>query len=80
MFKIGDYVVYNRDVCKIDGIREKQFMNKDYYVMRPIDDDTLKLDVPIDISDEYLRSVISKEEALALIAKIPSIKVVVSMD
>lgn len=80
MFKIGDYVVYKRDVCKIDEIREKQFMNKDYYVMRPIDDATLKLDVPIDSSDEYLRSVISKEEALLLIAKIPSIKTVVSMD
>lgn len=80
MFKIGDYVVYKRDVCKIVEIREKKFMNKDYYVMRPIDDATLKLDVPIDISDKYLRKVISKEEALALIDKIPSIKVVMSME
>lgn len=80
MFKIGDYVVYKRDVCRIDDIREKHFMDKDYYVMRPIDDTTLKLDVPVDISDKYLRSVISKEEALELIAKIPYIKTIDSMD
>ena len=45
LYKIGDYVVYKRDVCKIIAIKEKQFMNMDYYVLVPISDETLKIDV-----------------------------------
>lgn len=68
MYKIGDYVVYKRDVCIIKAIKENHFMNRDYYVMYPVDDKTLTIDVPTD--NPNLRSVISKDKALELIDKI----------
>ena len=42
MFKINDYVVYKRNVCQIIGIKDEK-----YYTLRLIDDNTLKLSVPI---------------------------------
>lgn len=78
MFKVGDYVVYKRDVCRIYNI--KTFNNKDYYVMHPIDDDTLTINVPTDNPFGHLRTVLSKEEATSLIDKINDIKVIETMD
>lgn len=78
MFKIGDFVVYKRDVCVIKDISEKHYQDIDYYLLNPIDDSSLKLYVPINNND--LRKVISKEEALELIDKIPSIEVISSQD
>lgn len=31
MYKVGDYVIYNHDVCKIIGLNS--FRNRDYYVL-----------------------------------------------
>ncbi len=71
MFKVGDYVVYKRDVCRIVSI--KTFHEQLYYVMHPMDDDTLTISVPADNESCHLRSVISKVEAENLIQKIHSI-------
>ncbi len=78
MYKSGDVVIYRRDVCKIKEVKEKHFFNKDYYVMNPIDDDTLIIDVPVDTS--YLRDVITRSEAEDLIAKIPFIDIIEATD
>ncbi len=78
MFKVGDYVVYKRDVCQIHDM--KTFNNKDYYVMHPIDDDTLTINVPIDNPFGHLRATLSKEEATSLIDKMGDIKVIETMD
>lgn len=71
MFKVGDYVVYNNSVCKIIEIRKKRYNNLDYYFMRSIDDNSLKIEIPI--NNKLIRKVITKEQALELINKIPSI-------
>lgn len=78
MFEVGDYVVYKRDVCKICG--EKVLNDRKYYVMHPIDDETLTINVPIDNSFGHLRPTLSKEEAENLIGKMPEIPVIETMD
>lgn len=69
MFKIGEYLVYKKDVCKVKDVKEKE--GKEYYQLTPIDDDSLKIEVPTD--NENLRNVISKSDMENLINKIPTI-------
>jgi len=78
VFKVGDYVVYKRDVCKIGSI--KVFNDKEYYVMHPIDDETLTINVPVDNNLGFLRPILSKKEAEDLISKIASISALETMD
>ena len=47
MYKVGDYIVYKRDVCKVKEIKEKYYNNTDYYVLNPISDLSLKINVPV---------------------------------
>ena len=74
MYHKGDYVVYKRDVCKVNGITEKKFNNMDYYSLSPVLDETLKIDVPVDNKLGLMRNLITKEELDNIIKKIPSIK------
>ena len=79
MYKSGDVVVYGRDVYRIKDVKDNYLFNKNYYIMNPIDDDSLVTSVPVDTTS-YLRDVITKEEAEDLIAKIPSIEIVQASD
>ncbi|MGN1341950.1 MAG: hypothetical protein ACI4VL_01805 [Bacilli bacterium] len=74
MYKIGDFVVYKRDVCEVVDYIKKHINNKDYYKLVPVYDNTLKIDVPVDSS--FLRNVLSKEEVEDIINNIPNIKVI----
>lgn len=76
MFKVGEYVVYKKEVCKIIEIRKSHLNNDDYYIMVPLNDSSLKIDVPTANRCNYLRKTISKEEVLALIKKIPNIETI----
>ncbi len=76
MKKIGDYVIYRKEVCKVVNIKEKHFQNKDYYVLVPIDDESLRIDVPIENKNGWLRELISKDEAENIIKKIPKIDMI----
>ena len=73
MYKKDDFVVYKHDVCKIKDIKENRLMGNTYYVMTPIDDNTLIIDIPTDNRMGFLRDIISPEEAEKLIEKIPEI-------
>ena len=75
MYKSGDVVVYGRDVYRIKDVKDNYLFNKNYYIMNPIDDDSLVTSVPVDTTS-YLRDVITKEEAEELIAKIPFIETI----
>lgn len=68
MYKKGDYVVYKKDVCKIKEIDD------DKYVLSPIDDDTLKITLPI--SNNLLRNLINKKDCEKLIKSIPNIDII----
>lgn len=74
MFNIGNYVVYKKDVCKIKNIKEKHFLDKDYYILSPIKDESLTIEVPTDNKSGLLRNIISKDEVERLINIMPDIK------
>ena len=72
MFKVGDYVVYKKDVCKIIRMKEKDAAK--FYVLNPIDDDSLT--ITVDCNNEYLRNIISHQEAEEIILSIPNIDII----
>lgn len=72
MLKINDYVVYKHDVCKVISIKKNN--NKDYYVLVPISDSTLKISIPCD-NTSLIRELINKDYANHLIDNIPSIDI-----
>ncbi len=73
MYKVNDFVVYKRDVCKIINI--KKVNEKDYYVLVPVNDETLTIDVPVNgISN--VKSIISASEVDEIIKKIPKIEII----
>ena len=72
MYKKDEYVVYRHNVCKIKDI--KKHSGKLYYVMAPIDDESLIINIPIENKIDFLRDIISTNDAKELIKKIPKIK------
>ena len=72
MFNINDYVIYNHDVCKINGFTS--FRDREYYVLNSLSDSSLKINVPVD--NKNIRGLITKEKIYDLINEIPSIQVV----
>lgn len=72
MFNIGDFILYNYNVCKIKSIQS--IHEHDYYVLNPVDDESLVVKVPLDSADKLLRHVMNKEESLSLIKRMPSIE------
>ena len=76
MFNVGDYVVYKRDVCRIKEIKKSHFNNQDYYVLIPIDDETLKIDVPTDNRCGFLRAITSKDKVTNIIESMINIPII----
>lgn len=74
MFNIDDFVVYKKDVCKVTDYKEKHIKEIDYYELVPILDNSLKIVVPV--NSNFLRKVLSSEEAEAIIDNISSIDVI----
>lgn len=72
MFEIKSYVVYKNDICYIDDIKE--YGNKKYYVLVPINDKSLKINLPVD--NENIRKVMSKDMALKVIDMIKDVPIV----
>lgn len=74
MFNIGDYVVYKRNVCKIKEIKKNFIKNTDYYILVPIDDESLTISIPIG-NEKIARKLITKKELDNIISLIPNIDV-----
>ena len=74
MYKENEFVVYKRDVCKIKGTKISDFNGKEYFILKPIDDESLTIQVPVENSFNLLRKVITKKEIEEFISKIASIK------
>ena len=74
MYKIGDYVVYKRDVCIVKEIKEKYYNDMDYYVLTPISDLSLKINVPV--NSNLLRNLLCLEDVNKIIKSIPNIETI----
>lgn len=76
MYKINDYLIYGKDVCQVKDIEIKKYNNQDYYLLVPIKDSTLKLEVPVEDKQNKIRDLIKKEDLKRLIEKIPDIETI----
>ena len=74
MYKINDFIIYKREVCKILDVLPNYFKDKDYYLLSPLSDDTLTIKVPV--NNKEIRSLISKKEVEKIIKEIPNIDIV----
>lgn len=74
MFKEGSYVVYKQNVCKIKEIKHSTLRDKDYYVLVPVSDESLIIDLPVD--NNNLRNLITREELDNFIKTIKDIKTI----
>lgn len=75
MFKKDDYVVYKRDVCKIEKIFTYEPTKVEYYALIPIDDLSLTINAPVESEFSLIRPTISKKEVDKFIETIPKIEV-----
>lgn len=74
MFNIGDYIIYsNTGVCKVEDICKPDGIDTDklYYKLTPVyKPETVY--IPVD-SPVYMRNILTKQEALDFISRIPEI-------
>ena len=80
MYKLNDYVVYRKDICKIKDIKEKYYNEEDYYILESLTDKSLKINLPVSLGDDVLRDLISKDEVEEIIREIPEIDLVKTSD
>ena len=74
MYKINDFIIYKREVCKVLDILPNYFKDNDYYLLSPLSDDSLTIKVPV--NNKEIRSLISKKEVEKIIKEIPNIDIV----
>lgn len=79
MYQIGDFVVYGRTgICEVTDITTMKMAgipkDKLYYILTPWKDKGGKIFTPVDNEKVVIRTVISKEEAIGLLNRIPSIE------
>ena len=78
MYKLNEYIIYKREVCKILEILPKYHNNNDYYLLSPLSDSSLTIKIPIE--NKNIRELISKKEVERIIKKIPNIDIVAPND
>ncbi len=74
MLKIGDYVIYQEQVCQIKEQKINEFTNLESFILVPITDSSLKLNVPV--NNPNIKNLMTKEEIKNLIALMPSIPLI----
>lgn len=73
MFKVGEYIIYKRDLCQVKNIEKSPKSDEEYYALSPVKDESLSIKVPVSNKFNHLRYPLTKEQAENLIAKIPDI-------
>lgn len=81
MYSVGDQLVYGTNgVCKVNEIRNSPFDAADtrqFYVLSPLENNSnLMIYTPAEGGNTVMRDLVSKEEAEALLARIPQIEAV----
>lgn len=78
MFKVGEYVVYKKDVCMVSAINKDYLRGQDYYSLISTFDKSLTIQIPVD--NKLIKPLLTKEEAQRIISDIPSIEVIPTDD
>lgn len=80
MFKVNDYVVYGlTGVCQITDIRKDEYTtdNEDqYYILNPVYNNNMTIKVPVNNQNILMRSIMTKDDVLALIEAMPEIETI----
>lgn len=81
MFQKGDYVFYGAEgICKILDVRiaplEGMPADREYYVMQSLHDANGTLYIPVDSEQVFLRAIFGREEARALLDRIPQVEAI----
>lgn len=77
MFKKGNYVIStNNGICEIKDILTMNMSGtaKEYYLLVPITKPTAKVYIPVDVAENRIRLVMTKEEAWDIIKGISTIE------
>lgn len=75
MFEIGCYVIKSvGKVCKVEDIVSLDKTMREYYLLLPIDEKGAKIYVPVERAEASARRVMSKENVMDLIERIPQIE------
>jgi CarD-like/TRCF domain. len=80
MFEIGEYIIYgNHGVCRVEGIGNLDLPGIDKsrkcYTLQPVFSKSSTLYTPVDNDKVLMRKVMSNEEAMELLEKVPEIPV-----
>ena len=74
MLNVGDYVIYQEQVCQIKEQKINEFTNLESFILVPVTDSSLKLNVPV--NNPNIKNLMTKEEIKNLIALMPSIPLI----
>lgn len=77
MYSVGEYIMKPANgVCEIKDIVDREFLDtkKQYYQLVPLCDRNAVLYVPVNRTEDSIRSVMTSKEAEALIKMIPEIE------
>lgn len=80
MFKEGEYIIYKKDLCKVQKLETNPTTKEIYYKLSPVTDESLFIKVPASNKFHNLRYPITKEEAQNLIQNIPNITPIQTTD
>ena len=72
MYRVGDYLVYKKDVCKVKEIIEKD--TGTFYSLEPVSDSSLKIQASI--NSDGIRELITRKELDNLINNISNIEII----
>ena len=74
MLKVEDCVIYQEQVCQIKEQKINEFTNLESFILVPVTDSSLKLNVPV--NNPNIKNLMTKEEMKNLIALMPSIPLI----
>ena len=74
MFKLNDYLVYQKNIYQIIGIKYKYLNNQDYYILNSVIDPSLTIKLPC--NNNSIRHIVNKDEVKEIIKKIPKIDII----
>ena len=74
MLKVGEYVIYQEQVCQIKEQKINEFTHLESVILVPMTDSSLKVNVPID--NPNIKNLMTKQEIEDLLAKIKTIPLI----